>query len=55
MDTWKNTVKVCFAISGIVALEIFALSQGIDGAIYAVVIAALAGLGGYQLRKVKEE
>ena len=38
------------AIVCITALEIVALWQGIDGAVFGIVIAALAGLGGYQLK-----
>jgi len=42
------------AIAGIVILEAIALYQGIDGAALSLVIAALAGLGGYELRTIME-
>jgi len=43
------------AIAGIVVLEAIALCKGIDGAILSMVIATIAGIAGYTLRKVKEE
>lgn len=47
MVSWKTIA----AIAGIVILEWQALAMGIDGALFALVIAAIAGLGGYHLRK----
>lgn len=48
--------KVLAAIICITILEGIALFRGIDGAVFGVAIAAIAGLGGYtisQLRKPK--
>ncbi len=42
------------AIAGIVVLEAIALCKGIDGAILSMVIATIAGIAGYSLRKVHE-
>jgi|GEM_PF-3775949 len=42
------------AILALVAIECFALSKGIDGVLLAGVVAAIAGLGGYNLRKYRE-
>ena len=39
----------------IVTLEIVALLQGINGAIFGIVIAALAGLGGYEVKVLREK
>jgi len=43
------------AIAGIVMLECVALCKGIDGQILSLVIATIAGIAGYTLRKVREE
>jgi hypothetical protein len=40
--------EVCIAMLGIIAL-----TRGIDGAIFATTIAAIAGLGGYSIRSTK--
>ena len=39
----------------ITALEVVALLKGINGAVFGVVIAALAGLGGYQIRALQNK
>lgn len=44
-------IMAMLCISG---LEAFAISQGIDGAVFGIVIAALAGLGGYELKIIKD-
>lgn len=38
----------------ITGLEIVALANGIDGAVFGLVIAALAGLGGYEIKALKD-
>ena len=43
-------IKVLCAIGGIVILESIALMKGIDGTILTMVVATLAGLGGYYMR-----
>jgi len=43
-------IETITAICGIVILESIALMKGIDGTILSMVIATLAGLGGYYLR-----
>jgi len=43
------------AIAGLVILEVIALQRGIDGALFSVVIAIIAGLAGYSVRVVKEQ
>ncbi|MBA7572609.1 hypothetical protein ES708_14392 [subsurface metagenome] len=40
------------AIIALAALEIVALLKGVNGAYLAIVITAIAGLGGYQVGKV---
>jgi len=47
--------KVTYAMAGLVIIECVALFNGIDGTLMAVVIAAIAGLGGYSLAKIKPE
>lgn len=46
-------LKSLFAMGCITVLEIYALHKGIDGSILSVVVAALAGLGGYEIAKAK--
>jgi len=43
-------LKGIVAIGGIVVLESIALMKGIDGTILTMVVATLAGLGGYYMR-----
>jgi len=43
------------AIAGIVILEAIALYKGIDGQILSLVIATIAGIAGYTLRKIRED
>ena len=40
---------VCVALVCLTGLEIYALSQGINGTIFSVVIAIIAGIAGYTL------
>ena len=44
--------KAIIAMLLIAILELFAIWRGVDGALFGVVIAAIAGLGGYELRAV---
>jgi len=43
-------IETLASITGIVVLESIALMKGIDGTIFSMVIATLAGLGGYYIR-----
>ena len=43
------------AMLSIVVLEAIALLKGVDGAVFGIVIAALAGLGGYELKIFKDK
>jgi len=45
--------KVVCAIAGLVIIECVALFNGIDGTLMAIVVAAVAGLGGYSVAKLK--
>jgi len=48
---WTPVVAmVCIA-----GLEVFAMSKGVNGATFGLVIAALAGLGGYQVKAIKDK
>ena len=49
MKIWNKSETIT-AIVGISAIEIYALSQGINGVLLTFVIAALSGLGGYKLK-----
>ncbi|RLC76505.1 MAG: hypothetical protein DRI61_13185 [Chloroflexi bacterium] len=48
-------LKALCAIGGIVVLESIALMKGIDGTILTMVVATLAGLGGYYIRGNKND
>ena len=48
-------LKALCAIGGIVVLESIALIKGIDGTILTMVVATLAGLGGYYIRGNKND
>lgn len=39
----------------ITALEVVALCKGINGAVFGIVIAALAGLGGYEIKVLQNK
>jgi len=39
----------------IAGLEALALVRGIDGAVFGIVVAALAGLGGYELKVLQSK
>ncbi len=43
------------AIAGIVILEAIALYKGIDGQVLSLVIATIAGIAGYTLKRVRED
>lgn len=45
----KNWIVAIAAIAGLVIMECFALSNGINGTLFSLVIAAVAGVGGYLL------
>lgn len=47
-----DKVTILSAIIGIIVIESIALSQGINGTGLSLAIAAIAGLGGYELDKV---
>jgi len=38
----------------ITGLEALAITQGVDGAVFGIVIAALAGLGGYEIKSIRD-
>lgn len=46
--------KVFTAIICITILEGIALWKGMDGAIFGIAIAAIAGLGGYTIRSIQK-
>jgi len=50
-----GTIKTLVAIVALVVLESVALFNGIDGTLFALVLAAISGLGGYSIRPVVEK
>jgi len=54
MNKIKSRTKEV-AIIAIAVLEGIALHQGIDGTLFSVVIAVIAGLAGYSVRVIKEK
>ncbi len=51
----EKDIKGIAAIGGIVILESIALMNGIDGTILTMVVATLAGLGGYFVRGIRDD
>lgn len=51
----KMKVTVIIAILCITALEIVAISQGIDGATFGLALVAIAGLGGWEAKVIKDK
>lgn len=49
-----TTVKAIVAMGCITVLELSAILAGIDGAYLALVVGALAGLGGYEVAKRRQ-
>ena len=49
-----DTIKVLAAIGSLTILEAIALVSGINGTLFGVVVAAIAGLGGYMFAKRQE-
>lgn len=47
-----ETIKVLWIATLIVILEGFALYMGVNGTVLALVVGALAGLGGYELNSL---
>ena len=43
------------AILCIASLEALAIMQGVNGALMGVAVAAIAGLGGYELKRLKDQ
>ena len=48
-------LKFICAVFGIVILELYALSCGINGTLYSGVIIILAGMGGYKVTAMKSK
>jgi len=46
----KPTAIIISAIAGLVVLECFAMCNGINGTLLKIVIALIAGLGGYVIK-----
>lgn len=45
-------MKTIVAIIAVVLIEGFAIYKGIDGTVLGIAIAVIAGLGGYQIKKL---
>ena len=50
----ENTKIVMMAIACLTALEAIALSQGINGTFFSIIVATIAGLAGFQLKPYAE-
>ena len=49
-----KTIITITGIGSIVVLESIALFNGIDGALFGLVIAAISGLAGYKIKEIKD-
>jgi len=52
METTMKYITTIVAIVSITILEAVALMNHIDGTVFSLVIAAIAGLGGYHLKNI---
>ena len=43
----KHWIVACVAIAGLTIMECFALHNGIDGTLFTLIVAAVAGIGGF--------
>ena len=50
MTTKTPNIVAISAIAALVILECFALANGINGTIFTMVVAIIAGLGGYMVK-----
>jgi len=50
-----NSVCTCAAILGITTIETALILTHQDGTLLALVVAAIAGLGGYHIKKLREK
>ena len=50
-----KTIITVTAIGAITAIEVAALLMGLNGILLTVTIAAIAGLGGYEVKAVKDK
>ena len=55
MSKILKSLTPCLAILSIAGLEFYAISQGINGVLLAGSIAAISGIGGYQIKKITEK
>jgi len=46
-----HTVLTIFAMAMLTILELYALYKGIDGQIFSLVVAVIAGLAGYKIKE----
>ncbi|MBU1067024.1 hypothetical protein KKE60_04525 [Patescibacteria group bacterium] len=45
-----KTLLACVAIAGLVIIEVTALAMGINGVLMSIMVAAIAGLGGFTVK-----
>jgi hypothetical protein len=50
----KDNYVVALAICCLTTLEVVALLKGIDGSLFGLIVATIAGLAGYQIRGWKD-
>lgn len=53
-DVKDETIVALSAIGGLVLLECVALYMRLDGQIFSIVIAAIAGIAGYEIKARRE-
>ncbi len=53
-ETPIPVIVLCLVVMGLVAIELYALHQGVDGIMMSVVVAALAGIGGFTLPNLRK-
>ena len=51
----KEKISVIVAIISLTVLELYALSCGIDGQLFSLVVAMIGGLAGYSMTEIKKD
>ncbi|RLE08945.1 hypothetical protein DRZ78_00015 [Candidatus Aerophobetes bacterium] len=49
-----KTMQAMVAIIALTILESIALLKGLDGVLFSFVVAVISGLGGYNIKKIKD-
>ena len=54
VKTWKGVCITIATLAALVILELKAIDAGLNGTLFSVVIAAVAGVGGFMFRHIRK-